>query len=327
MRALLLAASLAASGPEPDPHQVAVVAASTDDPLVRALEGELGTLGFATETHVDDDDDVTLAELREIARREGVAAAIWVSPDHSEVVVWVDGRGKARAIVRELPVSTDDGSEALVVLRVVELLRASLRDVETTTADPTPTSELEPPLPTAALPWPRWLVDLGPALAAAPGGIGVSPQIWMSVRLMPDRHFGIRLSGLAPTVGPQIRDDEGRARVSIAQVVAGPHVVFRPADRIVQPDVGLGLGVSVIRVDGDATPPFVSMTDHIVGFTARIGAGLAFVVHPAWAIRLDGAIGVSAPLPQVAFGTRTVARWGQPYALGAVAVEARFGRR
>ncbi|MBL4684400.1 MAG: hypothetical protein JKY37_07405, partial [Nannocystaceae bacterium] len=249
MRALLLAASLGATGPMPDAHRVAVVAASTDDPLVRALQGELGTIGFATETHLDDDDDVTLAELREIAKREGVAAAIWVSPDHSEVVVWVDDRGKARAIVRELPVSTDDGSEALVVLRVVELLRASLRDVETTTGnaadDSKTTPQPEVPPPTATPQRPRWLVDLGPGFAAAPGGIGVSPQIAMSLRFMPDRHFGVRLSGLAPIVGPQVHDDEGRARVSIAQIVVGPHVAFRPADRIVQPDVGLLIGVSV----------------------------------------------------------------------------------
>ncbi|MEM6990792.1 MAG: hypothetical protein AAF721_09850 [Myxococcota bacterium] len=321
---------------EPDPAdaipRVAIVAASASDPLVIALQGELGTLGFAADTVVERDAEVTYKDLRAVGQQRAVTAAIWISPDHGEIVIWVDDRGNGRTIIRELPAESE--SEDVVVLRAVELLRASLRELQSTDAP----SESDGPDPVEPVPQPRvraepkperprWLVDLGPGLTAAPGGVGVSASVGASLRFMPHRVIGVRVAALAPTLGPRVEGAEGSARVSIAHVVAGPHVVLVSPKRRLQPDLGLGLGLSVVRVDGQATTPFVGQTDHVVGFAARLGAGLAVVLHPSWALRLDAAAGVTTPTARVAFGARTIARFGQPFGLGVLAVEGRFARR
>ena len=327
MWGLVLVATLGL-GPTADPR-VTIVATSAEDPLITALQGELGTLGFDASAHVEPDDTMTFDELRDIVSDDGVAAAIWIAPDRSEVVVWVDDRGKGRAIVRELPTEAEGATDEVIVLRVVELLRASLREAEADQQNPEPEPEPDPEPssvePSVEPPRRRWAADLGPAVAGAPGGIGASAHVSASVRYMPHPTIGVRLAALAPTLGPRVEGMEGSARISIAQVVAGPHIAFRHHDRVVQPDAGLMVGLSIVRVDGRAEAPLVGQTDHVLGFTGRVGAGVAFVVAPMVALRLDAAIGVTLPGPQVAFGDRTVARWDQPYGLGAAAVELRWG--
>lgn len=329
MWGLVLAAALGL-GPATEPR-VTIVAASTEDPLITALQGELGTLGFEAGAHAEPDESVSFAELRDIASAEGVAAAIWIAPDRSEVVVWVDDRGKGRAIVRELPTEAEGATDEVIVLRVVELLRASLREAEAdqaaTEQGPQPLPEPHPPLDPDDEPRRTWAADLGPAIAGAPGGIGASAHVAASVRYMPHHRIGVRLAALAPTLGPRVEAEGGSARISVAQVVAGPHVAFRHHERVVQPDAGLAVGLSIVRVDGRAEAPLVGQTDHVLGFTGRLGAGVAFVVAPMVALRLDAAIGVTLPGPQVAFEDRTVARWDQPYGLGAAALEFRWGSR
>ena len=308
MWGLVLVAALGL-GPATEPR-VTIVAASTEDPLITALRGELGTLGFEAGAHAEPDESVSFAELRDIASAEGVAAAIWIAPDRSEVVVWVDDRGKGRAIVRELPTEAEGATDEVIVLRVVELLRASLREAEAdqTAPEPEPLADPHPPLDPEPEPRRRWAADLGPAVAGAPGGIGASAHVAASIRYMPHPKIGVRLAALAPTLGPRVEAQGGSARISVAQIVAGPHVAFRHHKRVVQPDAGLAVGLSIVRVDGRAEAPLVGQTDHVLGFTGRLGAGVAFVVAPMVAIRLDAAIGVTLPGPQVAFEDRTVAR-------------------
>lgn len=331
MLALLLAATLGFLSPASEPR-VAVVAASTTDGLVASLAGELGTLGFDSEIHVDADVEVTLVELRQIARDEGVAAAIWISPDRSEVVVWVDDRGKGRAIVRELPGVDEGATDEVVVLRVVELLRASLREAQgqapETEAKPVERPVEPPPAPaTPRERRPRWYVDLGPAIAVASGGVGPSAQLAASIRAMPHPTIGARVFVLVPTLAPRVEGTGGSARISVAHVVGGPHLALRAHDKVVQPDLGVLAGVSIVRMDGRADPPFVAGTDHVVTFNVRLGAGVAFAFHRNLAVRLDAGFGATAPAPQVAFGSSTIARWGPLYATGAVALEARFGAK
>ncbi len=333
----IIAALLGQPSAPAEPSRVTIVSSSDEDPLLATLQGELGSLGFETDVELSDRDDVTWRELRDVVEREHVAAAIWVSPDHGEVVIWVDDRGKGRAIVRALPTQPGQDSDDVVVLRAVELLRASLRETdadEVQTAERTPEPPIEPdppprpesPLSPASPPTsPRWVLDLGPAISGAPGGVGVAAHVAGGLRFMIRPRVGVRLGALAPTVGPRVEADEGSARVLVAHIEAGPHFGLRAPDKRVQPDLGVGVGLSIVRLDGSADAPFVGTTDHVFGFVGRVGAGVAFLVHRNVAIRLDAGVGLTGPTPRVAFGDRTVARWGQPFGRGGIALEARFG--
>src|SRR5688572_4871010 len=107
------------------------------------LRSELTSVGFEVVMRPREDSSTPLS-LEELAKKEGAVAALHVKASRSGVEVWVMDRITSKTLLRELvPSSGDDVGE--VAVAAVELLRASLLEVETPKFKP----KVEEPTPVA----------------------------------------------------------------------------------------------------------------------------------------------------------------------------------
>jgi len=143
--------------------------------LALRLHAEFTNLGIAVVEVPDDAGADAARSLNDAATREHAFAAIRVVTDAGGVTVWVADRLTDKILVRSLPASRADVGGEVVALEVVELLRASLLELNL----PAPSRQPSPPevaaliRPAEAAPPPsrpsRFRAELAPMILAAHG--------------------------------------------------------------------------------------------------------------------------------------------------------------
>src|SRR5688572_16435961 len=95
------------------------------------IEAELSSLGFRVQTREASSPLETPRELQAAARQAGAEVAVSVRPSALGVEVWLVDRVTGKTLSREL-VSREpgQGQERVIAVRVVELLRASLLELQ-----------------------------------------------------------------------------------------------------------------------------------------------------------------------------------------------------
>lgn len=292
-----------------------------DGPLRAMLRGELQFLGFASES-VEVETALPTAAVERIGTSHDWVASIYVDMTEAQVVVAVVDRMTGKSLTRRL--RTEDSSDVRVVaVKAVELLRASLLELQQT---PLPVErEVDPPPQARAAssppPNPRVGVFLGAVAAAAPGGLGVSWHLRGAISAFPFARVGFTLSGTAPLVATRVTDEEGSADIRIGWVLVGPR--FDLVRRgVVHPVLGFGIGPAILSMQGTASAPYASGRDYVVTGLAEFNPAVEFVVAPRVRLRLGGAIGSCFTRPEVIFVERSVASWCLPYGLGELGVSA-----
>jgi hypothetical protein len=93
------------------------------------------------------------------------------------------------------------------------------------------------------------------------------------------------------------------------------------ASWVLQPDVGVGGGIALLRLDGHAGSSFESGNANVwLGrVTARVGVGMR--IWGGLRVRVDGEGGVAIPEGSVSFAGVRVARWGEPVVGGQAGLE------
>lgn len=306
-------------------ERVAVVGRK-DDELTGRLVAELRFLGFSPEVMAPPSDPGP-SPLVELARARGVAAAVAVDVDGGRVQVWIVDRMTGKLVARELVLSPEAGEAEPreIAVRAVELLRASLVEVEHAPSPP----EAEVPVPPAARralrrPRPRLGLGAGVAVGGAPGGLGVAAHGRAFLRYMPHPRIGVLLSGTAPLHAAEVTAPEGVARIRTGWLGVGPRVGLRPPDATVVPDLFVTAGAALVGMEGIAAPSprGTHQGTHalVVDAIFEGGAGLEVAVSPRIRLRFEAAAGVCARTVRVRFSGRPVASWCRPHALGSAGI-------
>lgn len=160
--------------------------------------------------------------------------------------------------------------------RAVELLRASEAS-EPGEAEPPPprdpaTDDELPPedveAPASARPL-RGAISLVPLVTASPGGFNPAAHIELAGRWAPLERFALRFALWVPTVATRIVRDEGNARLIFGTLFVEPQLRLPGGASWFHPELGLGLGLSITNVVGEAVAPYRSNAKTVAGFVSH----------------------------------------------------------
>ncbi|GAC1573728.1 MAG: hypothetical protein NVS3B20_05460 [Polyangiales bacterium] len=330
-----------------------VIATSASTGVVRRLREEMVALGF--EVVLIDVPDGRKA-LEQAAKKEGAMAAVRIAPSSRAlesveggrrngpgtergsgddgVEVWVVDRVTGKTVLREV-VSSGAQSDAEMALRAVELLRASLMEVE---IEHPPRGEvtLPPPIIDAVLPKaslklpdahrqnerarPVAVIGAGPSFLASPGGMGSALHALVDARWMPFPSIGAEVLAHLPITSSRIQRDEGNAEIRITLVGVGVQLLPSPFARV-SPSIGAGVFLAYFKMGGSARPPNTSANDEITTAApyARFGLSVGWV--PRVRVRFDLMTGWALAKPIVRMALQESAYWGRPFGAASSSIE------
>lgn len=304
-------ASLLVATPVSAPRVVLRTEALRD--VERRLESELRALGFQVE--VDTSAEVlTWRSLRKRARDAQAIAAIQLQQGEGELELWVSDLSTGKVLIRALPTQAAS-SPRVVALRVVELLRVSLREVgapstvDVAEAPPPPEPVLAavspPPSP------PRWWASVGALGTLGPGGVSASGQLVLgaSVRMLPWLSCG--LEGWVPVLPGQVTGPEGLADLRLFGGFLGARATPWAGARV-EPGASLRLGVVGAELVGTAVAPFIGRLERVAVPAGALALDARLVLSTTVALRAEFFATLAVPPIVVVFGERVAARFGQP---------------
>jgi hypothetical protein len=318
---------------EPErPRVILLLRTPGDDDTMSRLRFELQDGGWRI-LELRPDERFETEPLGSAAVREGATAAVRVDGPRGAVELWVNA---PQGPVGET--FTAQGERAVgpvLALRVAESLRARgllvpaapARTVDEPPPSPPPVVE-ERKAPRPAAPerppvrtGPRLSLELGPGVALSPGGLPPLAVVDLGARLELARVWSLSLAGMIPLTRQRIGAVEGEAE--IATYVAGALVELEWATF---PFGGLrsgaGGGASVSTMSGRAASGFDDTDETVTVFTPLARTSLHVNLASWLRLRTGAAAGATVPALRVAFGSREVARWGRPFVLASVVLEA-----
>jgi len=261
--------------------RVVVIEDPAETTILPRLRAELEGLDLDVRTVARPADEELPRDLVESARQLGAVAAFRIIVEKDRADVWIADRLTGKVVLRELLPRGAQIDGRLVALRAVELLRASLLELELPRA--VPQGEL-PPSPalterTGLLPErERFSLAAGAAFLWSPGGCTPGWGVAASVGWRPT-WIGVRLSGgsvLAPATLDRL---EGRGDVTTRWLALEAFVQPRPARRSLRPRAGLGLAGLSTDLRGVAEFPHPTH-EHTVYTLAPIASlDIGWAVH------------------------------------------------
>jgi hypothetical protein len=270
--------------------RVAVVRTDSSDRLLRdastRLRAELDGAGFEV-VEVDRAPGDPRAEVENAAGSEGCFATVALNRASFGAFadVWISDNLTGKTVIRRLEVSAASNAAAVLAIRALELLRASLLEIAepprpTEPAQSPPSDVLrfmEPVLPQPAVEIaPRYFFagpKLGVSVLGLHGTRGLGLALGPSVRVSHglSRRFFARLSWAGPLVGPEPARAEGRATVrqEFATLDLGLATDARPFGAY----AFIGAGAFHLHTAGSAAMPRHAATDNVVSFASQVGLG------------------------------------------------------
>lgn len=216
-------------------------------------------------------------------------------------------------------------ADAVFAVRLAEVVRAVLIDVQPPAAPPAvvaPAPTPPPVTPVDRAPAPtRWAVRLGAHGLASSGRIGgmVGPTLGGTVMLGPRRRAGLDLELVATALQGRRSTSAGTAQVGLA--AARVHAGIWPWPRArVSPGFAAGVGVLVGWTRGRAAGDWVGRTDVTAVALPSIAADLAIGLTPRLRLRFGARLGVALPAIRVV-APDGVTRAAQPLFDGGLALE------
>ena len=320
-------------------QRVAVAGSPADAALTRQLRVELAVLGF----------EAVVLETTPIStpKRSATAHAHAEPRGHHSHLVRRAARGSVRRRHRYGGISTrgmnptrGDATPRVLALRAVELLRASLRELDTR-RQPTPDppsalplasawpSEDTGALPPIALPspaprLPRWVVGVSePQRSQDPGGIGPSLAATPTLKAWLHDNWGASVLGLVPLMSPHVAGAEGTATAALFLFGAGPS--FRVRSRAGwELEGSIGMGGALLRTTGSAGARFAGQVDVATSAAAYASASAAYWLTGDLALGGGLLLGALASPLEMRFANHPTAKWGVPYGAGSISLSLRI---
>jgi hypothetical protein len=285
------------------------------EPLTVRLREEIESLGLEA-LIVAEGDPAEPLELR--ARLAGAVGAIRITQQGSgSVDITILDRATGKTVSRHLPIATgtDPVSSELVATRTVELLRASLMELEAphpSRGEVTVTPEVralaapvsEPPATTLA-------VAAGPALVTS-SGLAASFDIWVALLLRTQSGFGATAAVVAPGAGGGLESPEGHVSASAWQYRLGAVFEGPQLTPVLSPHFEAGATLVTLTTDGVASAPFRGVEQHSMLWGPWVSAGLRCELVPRLSVLAAAEIALLFPETVIRSDGREVATFGRP---------------
>jgi hypothetical protein len=295
-----------------------------DATIIPLLRSELESLGLRVETVDKRQNEVVARDLQRAAREHHAVAAIRVLVSSGTVELWIADRVTGKVVLRDVLAQGEGNkiSESTVALQAVELLRASLLEVE---APHPPRGEVTPPpalynvvgYPESTA---RLRLEISPALLASIGGVSPLDAAAFEIGYRVSPYATAESFGAVSVVPGTIRDSIGTAKLHARSFTLGIEVHGRASATRWQPFARLGAGVLTVSAQGDASSPYVGYQrdDLDVAFIAAAGSRYRLTRNMALSATLH-AIRALHPLA-LQFDDRTVARFGALVAVANIGI-------
>jgi hypothetical protein len=304
---------------------IVLVADHADASIIATLRAELSALGLETLVVPRGNHAMSPGELTEAARQNHAIAAFHVSVEEHRVEVWLADRLTGKVLLREVLMSKDLGTsqtdESTVVARAVELLRASLLELD---IDDRPRGDVHAPAnlpvqihPTRAVATvqnperaARYGISAGAELLAASSHAAISSGLGVSLQWYATQRWSLQASTTVPFSGSRYTASQGRAEVSPRWVSLG--VSYRAA-KWSDWQVWLDSGVGLLLTDsvGIAGPGYLARASFGVDPVAYLGAEVSYSLSQPLALALGTLGGPGLRPTKIMFADQVVDRYGQ----------------
>jgi hypothetical protein len=284
---------------------------------------ELEAAGFKVVEVTSEDEDIQKG-LDTAVESAGAAAAIAIEsePNSNSVEVWISDRLTKKLSMRRVDASPTGDTPALVAIRAVELLRASLIELRyDRDSDPNAPKKLPPPIerltkPHASPPrpvagWQGVGIELGIAglLHVDP----VSPAFAPALRLSYGSKLGLggRFTWIGPSLGPSFSGALGSASVSeefgVFELTFSPHLP-EPIELL----FAGGTGVQRVAAQGHLQNPNLALSDTTAAFVGTLSVAAGARLHPHVALDVEAFAAFTAPRIVIDMGKDRVGTIGLP---------------
>jgi hypothetical protein len=307
---------------------VALVRSSSNDRVLREastrLRAELLDAGFDV-VEVDRAPGDPRSEVEDAATDPATFATVAMnrSANGAFADVWISDRVTGKTVVRRLEVGAGANATAVLAIRALELLRASLLEVA---AAPRP-SEPRMAAPDAVVKW------VTPALPVAPetpvlersalgvGALALHGLAGIGVAVGPTASFSrgagpwfARATLAGPLVGPELNTPAGSA--TIRQEFATLAVGWASKPRPLGMHAWIGAGAFDLHTEGSAVAPYRAASGSVVSFLSTAGVGGLVRILPRIALAGELAAIFLYPRPVVVIARTDAGSAGAP-SLGA----------
>jgi hypothetical protein len=233
------------------------------------------------------------------------------------VEVWVANQPTGRSLLRQLIVDEQPGApnEGLVALQTAELLRTTLLSRSDLPPAPPRTAAAPPPeitVPAAPPPPPFGGLQAAAGVMYSPAAGGAAGQLWITLRQVVRRPFGIAIDASGPLRTTSVTGPEGSAAIGAWLAGASLYLDYEQPGGV---SARGAVGAAAIRVtaDGMASLPLVARSQSATAGAVYASADVGF--HVAWWLRL-GARGIVGVVPggiTLHFAGNDAGTWGRPF--------------
>ncbi len=302
---------------------IVLVANQPDATIIASLRGELAALGMRVLVVQPGDHVVSPFDLTDAARLKHAIAAFRVIVEEGRVEVWLADRVTGKVLLREVLMAKGDNQpqtdESTVVARAVELLRASLLELD---IDERPKGEVvapvrlppklqapiaAPPTQTAA----RWGLTTSVALLAASSRAAFSPGLGVALHWQPTPYFGTVARVTLPFDGPTYVAPEGRAQVTPRWASAGLRWTLPEFGRKFHASLESGLGFLFINIVGIGITGYSGRSSFDTDPVPYLGGDLRYSLSRSIAVSLGVLAGPGLKPSKIVFDTDVIDRYGR----------------
>lgn len=304
-----------------DPRATIVLVDPGNAPIASRLREEIESLGLSVDLVPAGDPSVALEDRARAA--DAIGAIRLTGGGSGSVEMTIVDRATGKTVSRRLAIAmpSDPASAELVATRTVELLRASLMELE---APHPPRGDAEVPERVRAVaaaenetraPSPRRTTVLGVATGAAlvkSADWSVAFDVWFALVLRTESGLGAQASVMIPAVPAHLDTAQGRveafaAQYRLAAVYDGP----RPSSWWT-PCFGAGLALVTLTADGSAAPPYLGVSEHATAWGPWASAGFRFEVVSRLSAVVAGDATLLLPRTVIRSAGHEVATFGRP---------------
>ncbi len=284
-------------------------------------------------------------ELMAVARRLKATAALRIvrlgTPHRGVVQIWLVDRATGKTTLRDVAIGARSASTvALVALRVVELLRASLLELQVRAgARPgeRPSPRVTRVLHRAHFQLPKplvrllraesksgpWSIRLGVGALGEPADNIVRATVHVAVGWQPHPHLTLELSTSFAAIGDDITYHDVESTFDLLSLDAW--IRWEPLTRgRWRPSLGAGAGTFLVWSRGHGSPELNPRSEFAAVADVAATAQLALVLTRTLWLRLAAVVGVALPHINIRYGDDVVATFGRPYISGSLGLEVRL---
>jgi len=305
---------------------IVLVADHADASIIATLRAELTVLGLHALVVQRGDNETTPSDLTEAARRNHAIAAFRVLVEQRRVEVWLADRVTGKVLLREVLMTKDSGrdetEESAVVARAVELLRASLLELD---IDDRPSGDLIAPVtlpPTLQVPSvasvqrpmqsaPRFGLTTSATLLAASSHSTISTGLGLALHWYASDHFLVLARLTFPFSGSAYSGSQGRAELTPRFAAIGMRWTTGRAGNRLQGSLESGVGVLLIDAVGIASSGYLARSTFNVDPIVYLGGEVRYSLSNPVAIALGVLGGPGLRPSKIVFDEQVMDHYGR----------------